>query len=191
VSGGILYMMRNSYQKSRFDHFVNLLLGRGEPGWQVKQSLISISQGGWFGKGLGNSQQKYNFLPEAHKDFIFAVIGEELGLTGSVGVLIIFFIIIYRGIRIAQRAPNGYGQLLAGGITACIGLYALINAGVAVAILPTTGLPMPFLSYGGSALVTHLVAIGLLINISIQGSNSYINQVDWPVYNKRLNRRKL
>ena len=156
--------------------------------YQVKQSLISFAQGGLLGRGLGNSLQKYEFLPEAHKDFIFSILGEELGFVGAVLVLGLFMLFIYRGVRIARNAPDYYGVLLAGGITVCIGTYAMFNAGVAVALLPTTGLPMPFFSFGGSSLVSHLAAIGLLINISMQGHQNYANYFGWPALQDRLNR---
>jgi cell division protein FtsW len=118
------------------------------------------------GVGIGNSVQKYEFLPEAYKDMVFSVIGEELGLFGTLGVLAVFALLLFRGVRIAQNAPNEYGRLLAAGITACITLYACLNAAVALALVPTTGIPMPFISYGGSALVSHLIGVGLLLNIS-------------------------
>ncbi len=116
------------------------------------------------------------------------MVGEELGFIGATVTLLFFFLIFYRGIRIAQYAPTGYARLLAGGISICIGAYAFINAAVALALLPTTGIPMPFMSYGGSALVSHLAAVGILLNISMQGSKSYSRQEHWQVYNKRLKR---
>lgn len=187
-SAGLFYMGMNNYQFSRFENFINMLWGNGDPGWHLRQSLISFAEGGFFGKGLGYGQQKYEFLPEAHKDFIFSVVGEELGFIGATLILMLFLVIVYRGIRIAQFAPNGYGRLLAGGISICIASYAFINASVALALLPTTGIPMPFMSYGGSALVSHLAAVGILLNISMQGSKVYSRQEHWRVYNKRLKR---
>ena len=188
VSAVLGMLKLRGYQISRLGNWLNFWRGEGDIGWQVKQSLISLAEGGWFGKGLGNSQQKYEFLPEAHKDFIFSVIGEELGFVGTVFVLAIFLAIIYRGMRIARNAPNGYGRLLAAGLTVSLGLYAFINAGVALALLPTTGIPMPFVSYGGTALVVNLGAVGLLMNISMQGSRSHGNAVGWRIYRKRLDR---
>lgn len=136
--------------------------------------------------GVGNSVQKYEFLPEAYKDMVFSIIGEELGLFGTIGVLIMFLLILYRGMRIARYAPNGYGRLLAGGITACIGLYAFINAAVAVGLVPTTGIPMPFISYGGSALVSHLIGIGLLLNISSYSDPANARFEHETTYRKRV-----
>lgn len=184
--GALIYLQFNQYMIQRVISFLKPLFGIGEPSFQIKQSLISFALGGPIGVGIGNSVQKYEFLPEAYKDMIFSVIGEELGLFGTLGVLAIFTLILYRGIRIAQNAPNEYGRLLAAGITACIALYAFINAAVALALVPTTGIPMPFISYGGSALVSHLIGIGLLLNVSAfssekqasyENSNTYANRI--------------
>lgn len=162
----LIYLQFNPYMIQRVISFLKPLFGVGEPSFQIKQSLISFALGGPVGVGIGNSIQKYEFLPEAYKDMVFSVIGEELGLFGTLGVLAVFTLILFRGIRIAQSAPNEYGRLLAGGITACIALYAFINAAVTLSLVPTTGIPMPFISYGGSALVSHLIGVGLLLNIS-------------------------
>jgi len=189
VSAGFTMMMAKGYQLRRMLDFIDHFFHQGELGWQVKQSLISLAQGGFWGQGIGASRQKYYFLPEAHKDFIFSIVGEEVGFVGSVAVAVLFFIIIYRGIKIAQWAPDGYGRLLASGITVCIGGYAMINMAVCVAIVPTTGIPMPFISYGGTALISHLAAVGLLINISSQGSEAFANSPSWRTYKKRLDRR--
>ena len=162
----LIYLQLNSYMIRRVISFLKPLFGNGEPSFQIQQSLISFAMGGPLGVGIGNSVQKYEFLPEAYKDMVFSIIGEELGFLGTFSVLIIFALILYRGMRVAKQASNGYGRLLAAGITACIALYAFINAAVALALVPTTGIPMPFISYGGSALVSHLIGIGLLLNIS-------------------------
>ena len=184
---GLVYILRNGYQLSRVHYFVNQFTER-EFSWQVKQGLISFTQGGLLGKGLGSGQQKYDFLPEAHKDFILCVIGEEIGFIGTGLVLGLFLLVIIRGFRIARQAPNGYGQLLAAGISLAIGLYAFMNAAVVLAIVPTTGIPLPFISYGGSAMVTNLAAVGILLNISMQGSAAYERQVGWRTMQSRLKR---
>ncbi len=184
----MLYMMRTPYQLERVHKFIDQLLHRAPLAWQLQQSLIGMALGGFLGQGIGNSRQKYAFLPEAHKDFIFSVIGEEAGFIGTIIVLILFGLIIYRGLKIAQYAPDVYGRLLAGGITACIATYAMLNASVALGIVPTTGIPMPFISYGGSALISHLAAIGLLINISSQCDSSYANYLNRDTYDEHLNR---
>jgi cell division protein FtsW len=162
----LIYLQFNPYMTERVILYLKPLFGVGAASFQIRQSLIGFALGGPVGVGIGNSVQKYEFLPEAYKDMIFSVIGEELGLFGTLGVLVVFALILFRGMRIAQNAPNEYGRLTAAGITACIALYAVINAAVTLALVPTTGIPMPFISYGGSALVSHLIGIGLLLNIS-------------------------
>ncbi len=186
-AGALIYLQFNPYMIHRMVGFIKPLVGSGEPSFQIQQSLISFAMGGPVGVGIGNSVQKYEFLPEAYKDMVFSVIGEELGLVGTLGVLLVFAVILYRGMRIAQTAPNGYGRLLAGGITACIALYAFINAAVALALVPTTGIPMPFISYGGSALVSHLIGIGLLLNISSFCSTATARYESEQTYKGRVN----
>jgi cell division protein FtsW len=134
--------------------------------YQIHQSLISLGSGGWFGVGLGASKQKFAFLPAAYNDFIFSILGEELGILGTVFVLIAFLYLGWLGYRIARRAPDGFGFLLASGMTTVIVMSALVNMGVATATLPTTGLTLPFISYGGTELVVHLVMIGILLAVS-------------------------
>lgn len=188
TSLGMLYMMANPYQLKRVIEYIDLINQRAPVAHQLQQSIISFALGGFAGQGIGNSRQKYLFLPEAHKDFIYSVIGEETGFIGAALVLLFFALIIYRGIKIAQYAPDGYGRMLAGGITACIALYAYMNAAVALGLVPTTGLPMPFISYGGSSMVSHLAAVGLLINISSQCHPSYANYLSRSAYSRHLGR---
>jgi len=159
-------LWRVAYQRGRVESFIASMFGDAEPAWQVRQSLISLGNGGLFGVGLGQSKQKLLFLPDPFTDFIMAIVGEELGLIGTLAVILMFFIIIWRGFHIAHRAPDRAGQLTALGVTSAIGLYALVNAGVVTHILPTTGIPLPFISYGGSALIMNLFGIGVLLNIS-------------------------
>jgi hypothetical protein len=128
--------------------------------YQVRQSLIALGSGGFTGQGIGNSQQKRFFLPDAHTDFIFSIIGEELGFIGTIGVLVLFVILIGRGLRVAAQAEDRFGFLLAAGLTINFMIYATINMGVTMALLPVTGLPLPFVSYGGSALIANLAAVG-------------------------------
>ena len=137
--------------------------------WQGVQALYGLGSGGITGVGLGNSIQKYSWLPEAHTDFIFAIIGEELGLIGTVAVLLAFTFLAWRGIRAALRAPDSFGFLLAGGITAWICIQAFINIAAVTVLIPTTGIPLPFISYGGSSLMVNLMAVGILCNVSAQG----------------------
>ncbi len=167
-------LMVNAYQRERLFSFIASLRNEGEVGWQVKQSLISLGNGGVFGVGLGQSRQKMHWLPDPFTDFIFSIIGEELGLIGTLGIVALFVFIIYRGFRIALNAPDPEGRYLAVGITTAIGLYAFMNMAVITHLVPTTGIPMPFVSYGGSSLITHLAAVGMLLNISYQSSMRYV-----------------
>jgi cell division protein FtsW len=134
--------------------------------YQVTQAIVGMGNGGIFGVGPGGSTQRDFFLPESYGDFIFSIVGEEYGLLGTVLVLLLFAIIILRGFRIAKKTQEYFGRYLSIGITTTIGLYALVNAGVTTHLLPTTGLPMPFVSYGGSSLLFTAFAVGVLLNIS-------------------------
>ena len=136
-------------------------------GFNVIQSMLAFGSGGLFGVGLGASSQKFFYLPERHTDFIFAIIGEELGLVGTAGLLLLFALFAYRGIRIARAAPDRFGALLAAGITAMITGQALLNMGVATGILPVAGIPLPFVSFGGSSLMVTMIQVGILSNISM------------------------
>ncbi len=137
-----------------------------DAGFQINQSLIALGTGGMIGKGIGNGVQKLFYVPEIHTDFIFAVIGEELGFIGAVGVLALFLLFSWRGLKIAMRSPDGYGCYLAIGLTAMIFVNAALNIGVVLRLLPTTGIPLPFISYGGSSLVVAMISCGILFNIS-------------------------
>ena len=134
--------------------------------WQTCQSLIAIGSGGVMGLGLGNSQQKYLYLPEPQNDFIFAIVCEELGLIGAVLVIVLFVLLVYRGFSIANQAPDKFGAMLAIGITVQIGLQALLNIAVVTNAIPNTGISLPFFSYGGTALLMQLGEMGVLLNIS-------------------------
>ncbi|MEO6952041.1 MAG: putative lipid II flippase FtsW [Polyangia bacterium] len=139
---------------------------RYDVGYQVTESLISVGSGGIHGLGLGDGRQKLFFLPEAHTDYIAAIIGEELGLIGLVAVALVFCVILWRGVRAALNARDAFGCYLAVGFTSMFGLQALVNIGVVLGALPTMGLPMPFVSFGGSTLIVDLFAIGILLDIS-------------------------
>ena len=146
--------------------------------YQIKQSLISLGNGGFLGLGLGNSLGKNLFLPTPHTDFIFAIIGEELGLLGTVFILSTFVFIFQRGIKIAKESTDTFAILLAIGISFNFIIYGFINAAVVTAVVPTTGLPMPFISYGGSGLLINLAGMGILLNIS-QAKRSLIHKSGW------------
>ncbi len=160
------------YQKARLFKFIDAVRGVQEPPWQVTQSLISFGNGGLWGVGLGNSRQKLHFLPQPFTDFIFSIIGEETGLIGCTLILLLVLAFMWRGLGIAIHAPDKEGRLLAIGIIASIVVYAFFNAGIALNLLPITGITMPFISYGGSSLVMHFIAVGILLNISNQIKNS-------------------
>jgi cell division protein FtsW len=136
--------------------------------WQTRQSLIAIGSGGWFGLGLGNSRQKFLYLPESKNDFVFAVVCEELGFFGALIVILIFLLFIIRGFHIASHAPDKFGMLLAVGLTAQIGVQALLNIAVVTNTIPNTGISLPFFSYGGTALIMQLAQMGIILNISRQ-----------------------
>ena len=160
-----------AYRRARLLAFVDPWKDPRFTGYQLIQGLIALGSGGWFGVGLGASRQKWQYLPNAHTDFIFAVLGEELGLLGELIVLVLFGVMIYAGIRIAMRAPDNFGRLLAAGITGWIGLQAVVNLGAVTGLLPITGVPLPFVSFGGSALIVTLAAVGVLTSIA-RGSQS-------------------
>ncbi len=159
-------MLAEPYRRTRVLSFLNPLADTGGASYQAQQSLISLGNGGLFGMGLGNSMEKNLFLPTPHTDFIFAIIGEEMGFIGAMIVLTLFLIVFQRGVKISKEASDPFGILLALGIAFSFILYAFINIGVVTNLLPTTGLPMPLVSYGGSGLVLNLASIGILLNIS-------------------------
>jgi len=135
-------------------------------GFQIIQSWLALGNGGIFGQGIGASRQKLFYLPESHTDFIFAIIGEELGFVGAAAIVALFIVLIWRGLRIGLRAPDPFGGYLALGITVLIATQTLVNLGVVTGLLPTKGLPLPFISFGGSALLVTLLSTGMLLNIS-------------------------
>ncbi len=137
-------------------------------GYHIIQSLYAIGSGGLFGVGLGRSREKFLYLPEPHTDFIFSIIGEELGLIGTLTVILLFFLLAWRGMRTAMHAPDTFGSLLAVGLTSMIVLQAMMNMAVVTASMPVTGIPLPFLSFGGSALIFTMTGVGILLNISRQ-----------------------
>jgi len=135
-------------------------------GYQAYQAMIALGSGGWFGLGLGNGRQKLGFVPEHHTDFIFSIIGEELGLAATMAVVLLFIVVVICGVVIARRSSDAFGLLLGTGLTFMIGLQAVINIGVVTSVLPNKGMPLPFISYGGSNLVLMLISVGLLVSIS-------------------------
>lgn len=154
------------YRMARITAFLNPWEDSQGIGFQLSQSQIALGSGGIFGVGLGKSVQKLFYLPAAHTDFIFSIIGEELGLLGTAAIIILFVVFIWQGARIVKRTTDSFGYFLGVGIVAMIGLQAVINIGVSIGALPTKGLPLPFISYGGSALMVNMMAVGLLLNVS-------------------------
>jgi cell division protein FtsW len=176
VIGVVGALATHPYMMERFTTFVTYLfkgtLDGRDAGWQLDQSLIAIGSGGWLGRGLGGGLQKYLFLPEAHTDFIYSILAEELGFVGSTALVLALGLLVWRGMRTTARATDPFAFLLAGGLTLQIGLYAIVNLAVATGLAPTTGLPLPFVSYGGSALLANLAAAGLLYRISAANAAS-------------------
>lgn len=159
------------YRKERLLTFLQMERDPLGASYHIRQVLLGLGSGGIFGVGLGSSRQKYLFLPESSTDSIFAVIAEELGLIGAVSVIILFVFFIFKGLTIAKNAPDSFSKVLAAGITAWIGGQAFLNIASMVALVPLTGIPLPFISYGGSSLVTILTACGILLNISKYSSH--------------------
>lgn len=162
----IFWHFLKDYQKQRLTVFIDPNVDPLGSGYHIIQSKIAIGSGMLFGKGLfGGTQSQLNFLPENHTDFIFAVIGEELGFVGAALILLLYFIVLYRGIKIAGSARDNFGMLLATGITSMLAFHVLVNVGMTAGIMPVTGIPLPLMSYGVSALTTNMVSIGILLNI--------------------------
>jgi len=154
------------HSRSRIFTYVDSFSSGGAMNFQVKQALYSLGSGGIFGVGVGNSMQSNLFLPEAYGDFIFAILGEEFGLIGAIIVLVAYLLLLVCGILVAKKSKDVFGQLLAFGITISIVLYAFVNVAVTTGVFPTTGLPLPFISYGGTSLIFLCISVGILINIA-------------------------
>ncbi len=165
LAAGWMLIMGEHYRKVRFLSFLHPWADRTNTGYQLIQSLVGLGSGGLFGVGLGASRQKWMYIPNAHTDFIFSILGEELGLLGEAVVLALFLTLVVCGIRIASRVTDTFGRLLATGIVAWLGLQTLINLGAVTGVLPVTGVPLPFVSFGGSSLIVTLAAVGILANI--------------------------
>ena len=160
------------YRRARVLAFLNPWEDPFNTGYHTIQSLIAVGSGGWFGVGLGASRQKWLYIPNAHTDFIFAIFAEETGLVGSLVVIGMFAFLAYMGVRVARRAPDRFGMLVATGITLWVSLQALVNMGAVTASMPVTGVPLPLVSFGGSSLVISLAAMGILVNIAYHGERA-------------------
>lgn len=164
----VLYILlfRVAFRRKRLMIFLNPWSDKRGTGFQIIQSFIALGSGGIFGVGLGQSRQKLFYLPASHTDFIFSIIGEELGFIGTASVVILFTLFVWEGMKVAMRSSGMFEKMLSFGIVSMIALEAIINIGVTAGALPTKGLPLPFISYGGSGLIFHLAAVGLLLNVA-------------------------
>ena len=162
----VYYLVKAEYRVKRLLSFLNPWEYPADEGYQVVHSLMAFGTGGLWGTGIGKGFQKLFYLPEPHTDFIFAIIGEEFGLVGVLIIIGLYGLILVKGIQIARNAPDTFGSLMAFGLTSAMGLQVCINMGVALGLLPTKGLTLPFLSYGGTSLLLNMASIGILMNIS-------------------------
>lgn len=169
--GLAIYAVSDPYRIARFVSFLDPFADKQKAGYQVVQSLYAIGSGGIFGVGLGQSRQKYQALPEPQNDFIFSVLSEELGLVGAVILIALFMWMIYQGYQIAKKAPDMFGSLLVTGIISLVGIQALMNIAVVTAFAPATGMPLPFFSFGSTALVITMAEMGIVLNVSRQSKH--------------------
>lgn len=166
---GFLVMVNlRPYQMDRIKCMMDPAYSPNDICFQINQSLIAVGSGGFWGRGFGESRQKFSYIPEVSSDSIFAVIAEETGMLFGVILLMVYFVIFYRGVMIAKKAPDGYGRILAIGIVTWLSVQSIINIGGIINLMPMTGVPLPFISYGGSAMLASLIAVGILVNISKQ-----------------------
>ena len=170
-----------THSRERIISFISSIQNGSDLNFQVKQALYGLGSGGLAGVGIGHSRQSNLFLPESYGDFIFAILGEEMGFIGVLIVLLAFLFLFIAGIYIAKKATDRFGQLLAFGISFSILTYALTNASVAIGLIPTTGLPLPFISYGGTSLILMCISVGILVNIAI--SNSIVEKENYKFLN--------
>jgi cell division protein FtsW len=166
AAGFLIFALSSAYRRARIFTFLDPTKDPRDTGYHINQVLMSLGSGGIFGEGIGQSRGKYDYIPEVANDSIFAVIGEELGFIGSLFLFAALGFFIYRGFRIASLAPDRFGQLLATGIISTFAIQAILNLGSMVSIFPLTGVPLPFISYGGSSMVVTLASIGIILNIS-------------------------
>jgi cell division protein FtsW len=166
IPAAVAGIYSSPYRLQRVMSFLSPEASAKSSGYQLLHSLYAIGSGGWFGKGLGSSDLKLEYLPAAHTDFIFAIICEEIGMLGAFLIILVFIYLLIRGITLSRTAKTTFNCYLAAGITVCIALQAFINMGVAVGLLPTKGLPLPFFSYGGSSVIITLAMMGILMNLA-------------------------
>lgn len=180
VIGIAILVMHDPVRMKRILAFLHPEEHRSGVGFQAYQAMLALGSGGWFGLGLGNGRQKLGFVPEHHTDFIFSIVGEELGLVATLGVVAAFVAFVICGLYIARRSRDNFGLLLGSGITFLIGLQAFINIGVVTSALPNKGLPLPFISYGGSSLLMMLTCVGLLLSVARQAEETFPAEAELP-----------
>jgi cell division protein FtsW len=166
IIGMLTFSLTSSYRRQRILAFLDPFSDPQGYSYHISQVLIALGSGGLFGLGVGQSRQKFEFIPEVTTDSIFAIIGEEFGFIGCLVLISLLSYLVYRGFKIAENAQDNFGRILAYGLTAWLGIQTVVNLGAMVSLIPLTGVPLPFISYGGSALLADLVAVGILINIS-------------------------
>ncbi|KKS23383.1 MAG: Stage V sporulation protein E [Candidatus Jorgensenbacteria bacterium GW2011_GWF2_41_8] len=165
IAFGVLVYFK-PYARERVTTFLNPANDPQDSSWQINQSLIAIGSGSVFGRGLGQGIQKFTYLPEPQGDSIFAVIAEELGFVGSITIILLYVVFVLRGLRIASRAPDQFGRLLSSGIVIMITVQAFLNIAALAGLVPLTGVPLPFMSHGGTSLLFSLAAVGIVLNVS-------------------------
>jgi cell division protein FtsW len=175
----LMYAMTAPYRRDRLMTFLDPWAHAGNEGFQSVQGQIAIGSGGFFGRGLGESLQKNLFLPEAHTDFILAIVGEELGVVGICGILFLYGLVAYAGLRVAKNARGTYAKLLAAGVTSLFLSQAMLNVFTVLGLAPLTGVPLPFISYGSTNLIVLLVGMGILLNVA-SGGNAMLRAVPEP-----------
>jgi cell division protein FtsW len=164
----VILVLKEPYRRARLTGFLQMSEKTSSLSYQTYQSLIGLGNGGIFGVGIGKGEQKFFYLPEPHTDFAISIMGEEIGFVGLMIIMALFAFIVYRGMKIAFRAPDKMGQLMAFGFSFAIALYVIVHASVGTGLIPTTGVPLPFLSYGGMSLIFMMSSMGILLNISSQ-----------------------
>ncbi len=179
AAGGVVMLLHNPMRMKRIFSWLEVEANKEDVGYQAYQARIALGSGGFSGLGLGNGRQKLGFVPEHHTDFIFSIIGEELGLIATLLVIAAFAVLVWCGIYIALRATDRFGTLLAAGVTLLIGLQAIINIGVVTSALPNKGLPLPFISYGGSNLLAMLTCVGILFSVARRATPEKIPVADF------------
>jgi cell division protein FtsW len=175
VVAAVVRVLTTPYVRDRIFAYFHKGEHLADMNWQVYQSLISFGSGGVFGIGLGGSRQKLDWLPDSHTDFVFSILGEEMGLVGTLAVSLLFLLLALRALKISTRSADTFGEMLVIGIASSVFVYASLNMLVATGFVPVTGLPLPFLSYGGSALVVNAFSIGVLLNVSKKNSTRGVN----------------